>query len=299
MTQNNNKKIVILSGGTGTPKLLQGLQQIVPANRISIIGNTGDDDYFYGLYVSPDIDTLLYLYSKRLDLNKFWGVKNDSFRIMNILERDFNENTWFTLGDKDLAWHMLRTKLLGKGYTLTEITQIYCDKMGLSLEILPVSNDPIRTKMKTREGKLLSFQEYTVKYQEEPSIQEIIYEGAAKAKITPEVRKAITNAQGIIIGPSNPFTSINPMLTIPSFYSLIKQASCQKIGVSPICNTKAYSGPVIRLMRQLGYKNNTYEIANMYQELIQKFFICKEDKAILAELRKIGIQGIPTNLTLG
>jgi LPPG:FO 2-phospho-L-lactate transferase len=212
----DKKKITFLSGGTGTPKLLLGFKEIIPEERISVIGNIGDDDEFYGLLVSPDIDTLLYLFSQQLDLDKFWGVKDEVFTNLKQLAH-LGEEAWFQLGDKDLALHLLRNKLLISGKSYSEIIFEIGKRLNIKAIILPFSNDKVRTKMITTSNECLSFQEYTVKHKEKIAIKSVLYEGSKRARMLAEVEEALLNSSAIIIGPSNPITSIGPMLAVKQF----------------------------------------------------------------------------------
>ncbi|NHJ39990.1 MAG: 2-phospho-L-lactate transferase, partial [Asgard group archaeon] len=178
----NKDNLTFLSGGTGTPKLLLGFKEIISTERLIVIGNIGDDEEFYGLLVSPDIDTLIYLFSEQLDLEKFWGVKEEYFNNLNQLSQ-LGEETWFQLGDKDLALHLLRNKLLISGKSYTETSFEICKRLKIKAKILPFSNDKVRTKMITISNEYLTFQEYTVKYKEKAIIKSVIYEGSKKANI--------------------------------------------------------------------------------------------------------------------
>jgi LPPG:FO 2-phospho-L-lactate transferase len=292
-----NKPLVFLSGGTGTPKLLLGIRKLIPEERIVVIGNTGDDDAFYGLLVSPDIDTLLYLFSDTLDLTKFWGIKGDSFVTHKKL-LELQEEGWFQLGDKDLATHLLRNKLLKQGYPLSDICAILMKKMHIQAKIIPMSNDPVRTIMINTTGRKLSFQEYTVKYQEQDEIQEVLYSGSETAKATKEALEAILNAQAVVIGPSNPITSIGPILAIKGFREALLATTAKKIAISPLEKGRAFSGPAAKLMQELGEQASAVGIAKRYQEFLDIFIIGKNDCDSKSDITALGIKTIETDISL-
>lgn len=297
ITLTENNELVFLSGGTGTPKLLLGFQQLVNDSELTIIGNTGDDDFFFDLLVSPDIDTLLYLFSRLLDLEKFWGIKDDTFHTLKMLEL-LGEDTWFGLGDRDLGIHIHRTKLLNEGYNLTEIVSQLCKQLNISARIFPMSNDPVRTIMYTDDGKKLSFQEYTVKNKEQDIISRVDYAGSIEASTTQEVISAIINAKLIIIGPSNPITSIGPILSINEIREALVNTSAKKIAISPLSSGKAFSGPAARLLAQLGLQASSVGIAELYRDFLDYFVICESDKKDEDIIRGLGIEPICMNISL-
>lgn len=291
-------QITFLSGGTGTPKLLLGVRQLLKDEQLTIIGNTGDDDEFYGLLVSPDIDTLLYLFSNQLDLTKFWGVKNETFNCLQQLQKQLKIDPWFQLGDKDLALQLLRNKLLTEGHTLSQIIQEIKGRLKIRATILPMSNDPIRTILTAMNGESLSFQEYTVKLKEQITVKSVEYNGAEKAKPTTKVLEAIRNSKAIIIGPSNPITSIKPMLAMEEFRRALEQTRAKIIAVSPIREGKAFSGPVIKLMQQLGLSPTPYGIAKLYRNFLDELIISTRDQKQRKQIAALGINTKTTNISL-
>ncbi len=293
----NNMKITFLSGGTGTPKLLLGFRELLSDEELTIIGNTGDDDEFFGILVSPDIDTLLYLFSEQLDLDKFWGVKNETFSTLQQLS-NLEEETWFKLGDKDLALHLTRNNLLSQGFSLTEIVKILKSKLKIKANILPMSNNAIRTTMITENNEYLTFQEYTVKYHENPSIKEVVYLGYKKAKPSSEVISAINNSQAIIIGPSNPITSISPMLAMRQLKKALRRTDAKIIAISPLSNGKAFSGPAAQLMKELKIEPTSLGIASLYKEFLDIIIISKSDNKLKQSIEELGIEVIEANISL-
>ncbi len=292
-----DRKIVLLSGGTGTPKLILGLREFILDESFTIIGNTGDDDEFYGLLVSPDIDTLLYLFTGTLDLKKFWGLENESYVAMSQLTT-MKEETWFRLGDKDLGLHLLRNKLLLRGWKVTAIVSEICNRLGIKAEIMPMSNEPVRTVLFDSLGSKYSFQEYTVKTKETPIIAKVEYEGAEKANITPEMKKTIANSSTIIIGPSNPITSIGPMLAIKELKDALIQTRATIIAVSPFEGETAFSGPAAKLMVTVHHKPNAYGVAKLYKDFLDIIIISEKDKKLIPKIAKLGIRAICANISL-
>jgi len=297
MSKNAQKAITLLSGGTGTPKLLIGLREIIKDEMLTIIGNTGDDDDFFGLHISPDIDSLIYLFSNQLDLEKFWGVKDETFNTLQQL-RKLKEETWFQLGDKDLALHLTRNRLLSAGYTLTEAVMEICSKLGIKAKILPMSNDLVKTVMVNEKNEKLSFQEYTVKFRENINVKEVHYEGSEKATANKSVIQAIIDSQVVIIGPSNPITSIGPMLALPELRKALVESQAKIIAVSPLKIGKAFSGPAARLLEELDFEASAIGIAKMYKDFLDVLIISESDSILTKNIQDLGVKVICTNISL-
>lgn len=289
--------ITLLSGGTGTPKLLLGVRELLDDNLLTIIGNTGDDDTFFGLLVSPDIDSLIYLFSNQLDLEKFWGVEDETYNTLQQLGM-MKEPTWFQLGDKDLALHLARNRLLSSGYTLTEAINEICTKLEITAKIVPMTDDPVKTTMVNEKNERLSFQEYTVKFREKILVKAVHYEGSEKAKATKEAIRAIKNANAIILGPSNPITSVGPMLALPEIKNALIKSKAKVIAVSPLDSGKAFSGPAARLLKELGYEATSLGIAKLYKEFLDVFVISTNDSELRESIQDLGIKAICSNISL-
>jgi len=261
--------ITVLSGGTGSIKLIRGLRFL--EENITIVVNIGDNITKYGLYITPDIDTIIYGLSNQLDKKKGWGIKNDSFNFLNKMS-EFDEETWFNIGDKDLATHLFRTKMLKEGLKLTEITNIIKNKFKIKEIILPASNDHIETKLKTEKG-YIHLQEYWVKYKGELEITEIKYDNIQNATPAPEVIESIISSKYIIIAPGNPFTSIKPILEIPGIKDSLRKTSAKKIIISPIIENRSFSGPAGKIMKELGLETNIYNLSRYYKKYIDAIVI--------------------------
>src|SRR2546423_11536897 len=214
--------IVVLAGGVGAARFLQGLVQVVPQNHITVIGNTGDDREFYGLHVSPDLDIVTYTLAGVVDETYGWGIRNDTYNTMSQLTRYGNED-WFLLGDRDLATHIHRTNLLRQGKTMSEITESLRIQLGLDLRVLPMSDQLVATHIQTPAG-LLHFEEYMVKRRCADEVQDIVFVGAQAAKPAPRVLDALKEAEAILIAPSNPIVSIGSILAVPGIHNTLHEA---------------------------------------------------------------------------
>lgn len=297
MQKNNQRKITLLSGGTGTPKLILGLRQIISDENLTIIGNTSDDEYFYGLLISPDIDTLIYLFANELDQDKFWGIKDESYLTLKQLTK-MKEESWFQLGDKDLALHLLRNELIKQGLVIEKIIQEICERFEIKATILPMSNDKVRTIIYTENDKKLSFQEYTVKMKEKVNVRKVVYQGTDNAETSDLVVESILNADAIIIGPSNPITSINPILSIRKIKDALLKTKTKIIAISPLEEGKAFSGPAAKLLSELGFEASSFGIANLYKEFLDVMIIGENDKNLTKRIENLGIKVISTNISL-
>lgn len=286
--------ITVLSGGTGSIKLIRGLR--VLEDNIKIIVNIGDNITKYGLYITPDIDTIIYGLSNQLDKKKGWGIKNDSFTFLNKMS-EFDEETWFNIGDKDLATHLFRTKMLNEGLKLTEITDIIKNKFKIKEIILPASNDHIETKLRTKKG-LIHLQEYWVKYKGKLKTTEIIYDKIQDATPAPGVIKSIISSKYIIISPGNPFTSIKPILEIPGIKNSLRKTSAKRIIISPIIGTRSFSGPAGKIMKELGLETNIYNLSRYYKEYIDVIVIDKSDIKHKEDIEKLGIKVFETDILM-
>src|SRR5205823_3925483 len=224
--------IVVLAGGVGAARFLQGLVQVVPQERLTVIGNTGDDRDFYGLHVSPDLDIVMYTLAGIVDESHGWGIRNDSYHAMQQLTGYGNED-WFLLGDRDLATHIHRTDLLRHGKTLSEVTDNLRMQLDLNIHILPMSDSPVATHISTPVG-LLHFQEYMVKRRCADEVQDVIFVGASEARPAPGVLDALKDAEAILLAPSNPIVSIGSILSVPGIHDALHEASGMVVAVSPI-----------------------------------------------------------------
>ena len=268
------KKIVLIAGGVGGAKLAEGLNSIKDIN-LTIIGNIADDDEFHGLRVSPDIDTLTYTLSGMVNRKQGWGVKNDNYKTLSMLNK-LGEETWMSLGDLDFGLHIYRQHRLLKDHRPTIIANEIAKKLGVTADIILPTDDKIRTEVETKSG-WISFQEYFVKKRCSPKIIKLKYTGIKSAKMTKEAKKALFNAELIIIAPSNPLVSINPILEIPGFKSIIRKNNKRVIAVSPLIQGKAVKGPATKMLKQLGFKPNSFSCMQMYNDICETFILDRSD----------------------
>jgi LPPG:FO 2-phospho-L-lactate transferase len=269
--------IVILSGGTGTPKLLKGFDQIKKEldHKVVVVANTGDDWDFYGIYVSPDVDAVLYLLSGLLDTQKYWGIKNDTLHAVSSLKL-LQEDIWFNLGDKDMGICLYRTHLMSQGKSLTEITDILRKKLQIEFEVFPMSNDPIQTYFNTDEGRF-HLEEYFIKHRNKFKINSIDFDGADVASVPKDVKEVLNQCELLIIGPSNPVSSIGPIL-YSNFRKELKKLTCPKVVISPVIGEKAVSGPTEQYMLSQGFESTPEGIIEFYKDIADSYIFHTSDE---------------------
>ncbi len=283
--------ITVLCGGVGAAKFLVGIAEAFRDEEIVAVVNVGDDEDFFGLHVSPDIDTILYTLSGKINLETGWGLKDETWNVSKQL-RQLNAPTWFQLGDRDLATHLFRTGRLSQGADLTTITQELSQLLGVTIKVLPASNDRVRTRLITKEanGTMLdlSFQEYFVQRHHDVPIASIYYSGANGTKATPEVESALDKSRNIIIAPSNPILSIAPILNIESIGNAIAAMRDKVIAVSPIVAGKAIKGPADRIMKELGMDPSALGIAQYYKNFTAGMIIDEKDSSYKEDIQRLG-----------
>ena len=280
--------IVALTGGTGGAKLVEGLAAAVDPAELTIVCNTGDDCVFHGLHISPDLDTITYTLAGLIDRSKGWGVEGDTFTAQKQLRRLGND-VWFNLGDKDLAMHITRTRLLNDGLKLSAITDLMRRTLGVKAAILPMSDDRIETCVKTSRGEM-AFQEYFVKERWAPVVSAVRFAGVEKSRPAPGILEAIHGADAIIICPSNPVTSVGPILSVAGIRDALKRTGAPVVGVSPIIGTTALSGPAHRLMSVGGWDASALGVAQAYGDFLDLLIIAQSDSAIAGEIENLGVK---------
>ena len=271
--------VVVLVGGVGGAKLAYGLAQVLPAEELSIIVNTGDDFWLYGLRICPDLDTITYTLSGLVDKTNGWGLTGDSRHMLEALKR-FGEEPWFGLGDQDVATHLLRTAALRDGENLTNITGRLTKKLGIPQRILPMTDDPVATIVDTVEYGEIDFQTYFVRYRWQPTVKSLRLAGIESATISQSVREALEKADVILIGPSNPWLSIDPILAVPGMRELITSRPIPRVAVSPIVGGRALKGPADKLMGELGYEPSAETVVGYYGDLINGFVYDQTDAGL-------------------
>lgn len=281
-------KIVALAGGVGGAKLAHGLAQVLNPEDLTIVVNTGDDFEQYGLYISPDLDTVCYTLADLANQETGWGHKNESWLVMEHAVR-LGGPDWFKLGDKDLGTHLERTRRLNNGQPLSKITRDFCKAWKVQHTILPMSDQPVRTIVETV-GKEISFQEYFVHLKCEPKVIGFHFEGAERAEAAPGVVEAIDSAEAVVICPSNPWVSIDPILAVPNLRSAVEAKLT--IAVSPIIGGKAVKGPLAKMFTELGIQPSALAIIEHYQNLLNGFVLDNIDQDLT---KMIGIPSITTD----
>ena len=280
--------ICVLTGGTGGAKFVDGLRQVIPAEEITLIVNTGDDLLWWGLYVSPDIDSITYVLSGLLSRERGWGVKGDTFLCLQAMGQ-LGEPTWFHTGYRDLAMHLLRSRLLAEGKTLSEATATISDKLGVKAKILPMSNSRVETRVDTPLGEL-SFEEYFVQRWYQDPVNSVRFAGATDAEPAPGVIEAITSADAVILAPSNPITSIGPILSVPGIREALCSARGKVAAVSPIIGNAPVAGPAGILMSAQGLACSIAGVAKAYEDFLDVLICDKRDARAADELRKSGLR---------
>ena len=277
--------ICVLTGGTGGAKFVDGLRHVMPAEDITLVVNTGDDLLWWGLYVSPDIDSITYVLSGMLSRERGWGVKGDTFLCLQTMGQ-LGEPTWFHSGDRDLAVHLLRSRLLADGKTLLEATQVISGKLSVRAQILPMSNSRVETRVDTPIGEL-SFQEYFVKRWYQDPVKSVRFAGASDAEPAPGVIEAITKADAVLIAPSNPVTSIGPILAVPGIHDALLRARGKIVAVSPIVGNAPVAGPAGILMQAQGLPCSIAGVACAYEDFLD-ILVCDSRDAAAAEILREG-----------
>ncbi len=285
--------IVALAGGVGAARFLQGLVRVVEPEDITVIVNTGDDVEFHGLHISPDVDIVLYTLAGIVDEEKGWGIKGDTFHCLEMLGL-YGQETWFKLGDRDLATHIYRTMLLRQGLTLAEVTDRIRSALGVRVRVLPMSNEPVRTMILTDEG-LMHFQEYLVKRGARDRVLEVRFEGVEEARPTPGVLEAIEEAEGVVVCPSNPIVSIGTILAVRGVRKALRRTAATVVGISPIVGGKPVKGPADKLMEGLGLEVSAYGVAQLYQDFLDWFVIDEVDGRLKERIEDLGIKVVVTN----
>ncbi|MBI2014383.1 MAG: 2-phospho-L-lactate transferase, partial [Candidatus Rokubacteria bacterium] len=255
-------RVTAVAGGTGAAKLLRGLAACLAPGELTVIGNTGDDTEIWGLHVSPDLDTVTYALAGRLDVARGWGLAGETFRCLEAMG-DLGAETWFNLGDRDLATHVQRTRALRAGAPLSAVTAELARRLGVSARILPMSDDAVRTRVRTPDG-WLTFQEYFVREKAQVEVRAVEYAGADAARPAPGVLEAIAEAGLVVICPSNPVTSVGPVLAVPGIAAALGARRARVVAVSPIVGGAAVSGPAAALMRARGLDVSPLGVAAAY-----------------------------------
>jgi LPPG:FO 2-phospho-L-lactate transferase len=278
--------VVALCGGIGGAKLALGLSRIVPGGDLMLVGNTGDDFEHLGLMISPDLDTVMYTLAGLDDPKRGWGRRNETWTFMGALAA-LGSETWFALGDGDLATHVERTRRRAAGEVLSAITADFCRRLGIAARLVPMTDDRVRTRLRTEEG-WLDFQDYFVRRRCAPPVREIAYDGAASASAHPDVLAVLRDPRlrAVVICPSNPFLSIEPILAVTGLREAIARAAAPVVAVSPIIGGRAVKGPTAKMMSELGCEVTAAGVARRYRDLLDGYVL---DRTDAAEAENLGI----------
>jgi LPPG:FO 2-phospho-L-lactate transferase len=285
--------VLALAGGVGGAKLALGLSLCLPPGDLIICVNTGDDEAFHGLHVSPDLDTMMYTLSGFSNKERGWGVAGDTFTALEMLGK-FGVDTWFNLGDRDLATHILRTQMLSEGKTLSETTSELNKSLGVFHEIIPMSDDPVKTVLSTDEGEL-PMQRYFVGRRAEPIVSEVRYQGADVADASPGLHDALTKAALLVFCPSNPYLSLGPILALPEVRQRIRTFPGKRVCVSPIVGGDAVNGPAGKIMAELGKEVSCVEVAREYRDICDVLVIDSQDRALASQVEEMGVTPLVTS----
>jgi LPPG:FO 2-phospho-L-lactate transferase len=284
-------KVVALAGGVGGAKLAHGLAMVLPPASLTVVVNTGDDFEHLGLHISPDVDTVMYTLAGLANPDTGWGLAGETWNFLAALER-LRGDTWFRLGDRDLATHVERRRRLDAGQSLTEVTQALCAALGVTVVVLPMTDDRLRTVVQTDEGEL-GFQEYFVHRQCRPRVSGFIFDGLRQARPSPQVVQALSAADWVIFCPSNPFVSLGPILALEGMKDLIRARPT--LAVSPIVGGQALKGPAGKMLGELGLEVSAAAVARYYSGLLHGFVLDSVDASLALELRGQGLRVLVTD----
>jgi LPPG:FO 2-phospho-L-lactate transferase len=284
-------RITALAGGTGAAKLLRGLARVVDPRELTVVVNTGDDAEIWGLHVSPDLDTVCYTLGGVIDEDKGWGLRDETFHALDQITR-FGEPGWFNLGDRDLATHLHRTRLLHAGQSLTAITRRIARALHVTATVLPMSDQPVRTRILGPDG-WLAFQEYFVREKAQVDVRAVSYAGAPRATPAPGVTDALRRADAVLVCPSNPITSIGPILAVPGIVEALQNTRATVVAVSPIVGGDAVSGPAGRLMASAGLPVSATGVARAYGGWLDVLVLDEQDRALADDVRTAGATPVP------
>ncbi len=272
-------KVVVMVGGVGGAKLAHGLYQILEPEQLTVIVNTGDDFWHQGLRICPDLDTVMYTLSGLVNKDFGWGVADDTRQVLDGLKR-YGVDTWFGIGDKDIATHLIRTQAWHDGQRLTDITRNLSEALGIKCRLLPMTDYPVATMVDTVENGELEFQTYFVKMRWQPTVKGLRLDGIDQARLSPEAESAIAEADVILFGPSNPWLSIRPILSVPGMTDALLQRNVPRVAVTPLIDGKAVKGPASKLMTELGYTASAATVIDYYSEVINGFVYDERDGAL-------------------
>lgn len=288
--QISDLKVAVLAGGVGGAKLVLGFDRILEAGNLSVIVNTGDDFRHFGLQICPDLDSVCYALAGLANKTYGWGQENESWQVANALA-DLGAPTWFQLGDRDLATHLERTRLLESGKSLQDATQILCNRFGILSQVYPMTDEPAATMIETKQGSLLTFQDYLVRLSAEPEVARVVLAEAERAELLPASKKAIEEADLVVLAPSNPWVSIDPILTLKDVRKMLTSKTVY--AVSPIIQGKALKGPAAKMFAELGIEPSSQAVLDHYRDFLDVFvYDLSDDQLLDQEVETVQLQTI-------
>ncbi len=296
MSERSNR-VVALAGGVGGAKLALGLALALPADHLTVVVNVADDFEHHGLYICPDLDTVMYTLAGLADPVKGWGVAGDTTAALEMLGR-YGAETWFMLGDRDIATHLVRTLALRAGERLSVVTERLCRALGVGPRVLPVTDDRVSTLVDTQDEGTLAFQEYFVRRRWEPVVTGLRYVGAETASLTDDVRAALAAADLVVLCPSNPVLSIEPMLAVGGLRSRLAAGKAAVVAVSPIVGGAALKGPAAKLMAEMGVEVSPVGVASYYRGLLDGFVFDTQDADHEPRVHALGVKTLVTNTVM-
>jgi len=288
-----SKPIVALAGGVGAARFLDGLVRVIDPARLWIVGNTADDTEMHGLHISPDLDTVAYTLAGLANPQHGWGLADDTFHCLEAL-RKLGADAWFQLGDRDFATHLYRTERLREGATLTQVTAELIAAWGLPCKLVPMTDQRVRTLVKTR-GGVLDFQTYFVRRRAHDTVLGVTFDGARRARPAHGLLQAIRQAAGIIICPSNPIISIGPILAVPGIREALRKSAAPVAAISPIVGGRALKGPAARMMKSLGMHVSALGVAELYRDFVDVFILDQVDAGQAAKVKALGMRVVVTD----
>lgn len=289
--------IVALAGGVGGAKMAQGLQQALPPGDLVVVVNTADDFSLYGLHISPDLDTVMYTLAGIADPVNGWGVAGDTRQTLDAIAR-YGRDPWFLLGDQDFATHILRSERLREGASLSAVTAEFASALGIPSRIIPMTDDPVATKIETPTGRL-DFQDYFVGRRQSDDVLGVTFAGIGAARAHPAARAAIAEAEAVVIAPSNPIVSVGPILETPGVRKALVATAAPIVAVSPIVGGKALKGPAAKMLETLGHDVSALGVARLYEGLIDGLVIDEVDRELAPEIAARGQRVLVTGTVMG
>jgi LPPG:FO 2-phospho-L-lactate transferase len=287
--------ITVLAGGTGSIKLVRGLAAI--EKDIVVISNVGDNIWIHGLYICPDIDTIIYGLANILDRKRGWGIKGDTFQCLTQMKK-IGAPSWFGLGDKDLAIHLLRTSMMKDGKSLSEITSFLSKCYSISAQLIPATDREVTTSIVTTSRGDMHLQEFWVKHKGRPRVSGVRYDNASNATANPSAIDAIKRCRAVVIAPANPISSIGPIVALSDLRKMLAENRHKVIAISPLIGKKAVSGPAVKYMRALGLESSSVGVAKHYRDFVSKFIISRKDHRMKLQIEALDMQVYETNITM-